>query len=132
MVSPWEAQRAMCAGGAQAVEPIDFVQTGPSTHTWVWLALIDLYFTLKSYQKEIKEGVVLKTASNLCLFQYLFTMLSETMKTSIMLTETWYLAKHTCISRIADTFVLVDAILALSILTGIAGTVIFIVLTVHP
>lgn len=35
MVSPREAQRAMCAGGAQAVEPIDLVHTGPSTHTWV-------------------------------------------------------------------------------------------------
>lgn len=132
MVSPREAQRAMCAGGAQAVEPIDFVHTGPPTHTWVWLALIDLDFTLKSYQKEIKEGEVSKTVSNLCLFKYLLTTPSETMKTSIMLTETWYLAKHTCISRIAHTFVLVDAILALSILTGIASTVIFIVLTVHP
>lgn len=40
--------------------------------------------------------------------------------------------KHTCISWGAHTFVLIDAILALSVLTGVAGTVIFIDFTVHP
>lgn len=38
----------------------------------------------------------------------------------------------TCISRAAQTFVLVDSVLALSILTGVAGTVVFIDLTIHP
>lgn len=39
---------------------------------------------------------------------------------------------YTCISWGAHTFVLVDAILALAILTGTASTVIFIDLTIHP
>jgi len=41
-------------------------------------------------------------------------------------------AKHTCISQGAHTLVLVDAIVALSVLTGVARAVIFIDLTVHP
>lgn len=40
--------------------------------------------------------------------------------------------KHTCISWRTHTFVLINAILALAVLTEIAGTVIFIDLTVHP
>lgn len=41
-------------------------------------------------------------------------------------------AKHTCISWKTNTLVLVNAILALAVLTEIAGTIIFIDLTVHP
>lgn len=40
--------------------------------------------------------------------------------------------KHTCISWGAHAFVLVNAVLALAVLTGVARTVIFIDLTVHP
>lgn len=39
---------------------------------------------------------------------------------------------NSCISRGAHTFVLVNSIVALSVLTGVAGTVVFIDLTVHP
>lgn len=35
VVNPREAQRAMCAGWAHAVEPVDLVHTGSTTHTWV-------------------------------------------------------------------------------------------------
>lgn len=85
MVGPREAQRAVGAGWAQAVEPIDFVHTRPSAHARVGAALIDLHFTFRS-----------------------------------------------CISRAAQTFVLVDSVLALSILTGVACTVVFIDLAIHP
>lgn len=35
VVGPREAQGAVGAGGAQAVEPVDLVHAGPPTHTWV-------------------------------------------------------------------------------------------------
>lgn len=57
MVGPWEAQRAVCAGWAQAVEPIDFVHTRPAAHARVWAALIDLHFTFRSYQREIGKDL---------------------------------------------------------------------------
>lgn len=41
-------------------------------------------------------------------------------------------AKRTCISWRTYTFVLINAVLALAVLTEIAGTIIFINLTVHP
>lgn len=43
-----------------------------------------------------------------------------------------HVAELTCVSWGAHTLVLINAILALSVLTGVAGTVIFIELTVHP
>lgn len=49
-----------------------------------------------------------------------------------MFTLMEYQVTYTCISWGAHTFVLVDAILALAILTGTARTVIFIDLTIHP
>lgn len=49
-----------------------------------------------------------------------------------VLAQIRYTVKPTCISRDAQTFVLVDPILALSILTWVAGTVIFIDLAIHP
>lgn len=44
----------------------------------------------------------------------------------------YWCTKHTCISWGAHTLVLINAILALSILAGVASTVIFIDLTVQP
>lgn len=35
VVRPREAQRAVGAGWAQAVKPVDLVQAGSPTHTWV-------------------------------------------------------------------------------------------------
>lgn len=35
VVCPRQAQRAVGAGWAQAVEPIDLIDTGSPTHTWV-------------------------------------------------------------------------------------------------
>lgn len=35
MISPGEAQRAVGAGWTQAVERVDLVHTGSTTHTWV-------------------------------------------------------------------------------------------------
>lgn len=85
MVCPGEAQRAVGAGWAQAVEPVHLVHAGSPTHTWIRVTLVDLHIAFNS-----------------------------------------------CVSWGAHTFVLVDAIMALSVLTGITGTVIFIDLTVYP
>lgn len=49
VVSSREAQRAVSAGWAQAVKPIDLFHAGPPTHTWVGVALIYLHFTFGSF-----------------------------------------------------------------------------------
>lgn len=125
MVGPREAQGTVRAGRAQAMEPIDFVQTRPSAHAGVRAALIDLHFTFQSYQKYIGKDL---EYDEWCRCK----VISCASKHTSVFTQIRYLVKPTCISRAAQTFVLVDPILALSILTGVAGTVVFIDLTIHP
>lgn len=84
VVRPRQAQRAVGAGWAQALEPVHLVHASSPAHTRVRVALIDLHITFKS-----------------------------------------------CVSWGAHTLVLVNAILAVSVLTGVARTVILIDLTVQ-
>lgn len=52
VVGPRQAQGAVGAGWAQAVEPIDLVHTGAPTHTWVRVTLVDVHVTFFSYYQE--------------------------------------------------------------------------------
>lgn len=51
VVDPRQTQKTMSAGRAQAVEPIDFINAGSSTHTRVGAAFVDLNITFISYQR---------------------------------------------------------------------------------
>lgn len=48
VVCPGEAQRAVGAGWAQAVEPVHLVHAGSPTHTWIRVTLVDLHIAFNS------------------------------------------------------------------------------------
>lgn len=135
VVCPREAQRAMGAGWAQAVEPVDLIHARSSAHTWVWVTLIDLHIAFNSYNRAIqRELVVSKVCIWLVLWPKYFVNITllHFWNIYLLLTHWFYciLVKHTCVSWGAHAFVLVNAVVAFSVLTGVAGTVIFIDLTV--
>lgn len=132
MVSPREAQRAMGAGWANAMKAVDLVHTGSPTHTRVWITLVDLHFTFNSYQRVIQGGVS-NRKKNASMNVNFFLILPSNW--NILYYHHVYFngvcRKHTCISWGAHTFVLINAIVTFSVFTGVAGTVIFIDLTVY-
>lgn len=112
-VFPRKTQRAVGAGWAQAVEPIHLVHTGSTTHTRVRATLVDVHITFISCKREGQY----KYVSFIC-HQIDF---SRNVK-----------EENTCVSWGAHTFVLINVIQALSVPTGVAGTIVFIDLTVCP